>query len=313
MSPPGPVDAVLMVGFGGPTAPDEIRPFLRNVVAGRGVPDERLDEVEAHYRQLGGRSPYNDLTEKQRAALDRWLQQRGRRLPVHVGMRNWKPFLSDALGRMAEDGCRHAAGIILAAHRSPVSVEAYKQDVERAREQVGDGAPQVSYIEPWFDDPLFIEASASRLEELGLDRDGEWPEEVPVVFTAHSIPSAAAERSSYVADLQASCRGVAELLEIPRWELAYQSRSGDPRTPWLEPDICDVVARLGGEGVKEMAVQAIGFLCDHVEVLFDLDVEARQAAREAGLTLHRAGCVNDHPAFIELLGQRVVQAARQAG
>jgi len=285
-------------------------PFLETVVRGRNVPRERLEEVAHHYHEIGGRSPYNELAFRQAVALKRRLRDGyGLRVPVYGGMRNWHPFMSRVIGCMNHAGRKRAAGIILAAHRSNTSLERYRLDVRRGIEENGGAGPEVVYIEPYFDDPLFLEANAARIEEASGYRRGEWPPEVPVVFTAHSIPCSMAEGSPYVEDLLVSCRGVAAILGAERWTLAYQSRSGDGRVPWLEPDVSDVLRDLAGEGVKEVVVQPIGFLHDHVEVLFDLDVEARETAEELGLKMHRAGTVGDHPAFIELLAQRVAELA----
>jgi len=303
MSTP-PVDSVLLIGFGGPTRADEIMPFLRNVVRGRNIPNERLAEVAHHYEALGGRSPYNDLAFEQARALEAALAAAGAPLSVCVGMRNWHPFLAETLAEMAARGLRRAVGVILAAHRSPTSDQRYQLDVTRAREEVGDAAPEVEYVRPWFDDPLFVEANAARLREALPGRD-PWPADVPVVFTAHSIPVSMAQGSTYEADLTATCAAVAEALSLPRWELAYQSRSGDPRTPWLAPDIAETLRRLAADGGREVVVQPIGFLSDHAEVLWDLDHEAAQVARDLSMTFHRAGTVNSHPAFIRLLAERV--------
>ncbi len=303
-----PVDAVLLVGYGGPTAPDEVMPFLKRVVAGKDVPEARLQAVAKHYEAVGGRSPYNDLTRQLCEKLEHWLQERGRHMPVVMGMRNWHPLLPEAVAALRDDGLRHAAVIILAPHRAETTWDRYVQEVEAA----ADGTIQVSFVAPYYDDMRFVEANAARLEETGLMRDGEWPEDIPVVFTAHSLPVDMAQDSPYVHDVTTTCREVAELLELPRWELAWQSRSGNPRTPWLEPDINDVLKRLAGENVKEAVVQAVGFLCDHVEVLYDLDVEAQETAVQAGLRLRRAGCVNDHPEFLTLLGERIIRLSGEA-
>jgi ferrochelatase len=304
----GAIDSVLLIGFGGPTAPHEILPFLRNVVAGRGIPDERLRAVEHHYLEVGGRSPYNELTERLRAALEAWLAARGEALPVHVGMRNWHPYLEETLRGMRDLGLRHALGAILAAHRSEASWERYQADVARAQLALGGEGPAVTYLGPWFSDAGFLEASVQRIEQAAGHRRGTWPAEVPILFTAHSIPVAMASVSPYENDLRASCEGVAGILGASEWELAYQSRSGDPRTPWLEPDVNDALRRRAARGTKEVVVLAIGFLSDHVEVLYDLDIEARKTCDELGLVLHRAGCVNDHPVFVEALGKRVLEA-----
>ncbi|TDI32666.1 MAG: ferrochelatase [Acidobacteria bacterium] len=303
-----PVDAVLLVGHGGPTSPDEIMPFLKRVVAGKDVPKARLQAVARHYEAVGGRSPYNDLTRQLCERLEHWLQERGRHMPVVMGMRHCHPFLPETIAALREDGRRHAAVIILAPHRAETTWDRYIQEVEAAT----DGAIQVSFIAPYYDDMRFVEANAARLEETGLMRDGEWPADIPVVFTAHSLPVKMAQNSPYVEDVTTTCREVAGLLELPRWELAWQSRTGNPRTPWLEPDINDVLKRLAGESVQEVVVQAVGFLCDHVEVLYDLDVEARETAAQAGLKLRRAGCIQDHPEFLTLLGERIIKLAGEA-
>lgn len=302
-----PVDSVLFVGFGGPTASDEVMPFLRRVVEGRDVPEERLMEVARHYEIVGGRSPYNELTQSQARALRCWLSREGTPLPVYVGMRNWDPCLPDTVSRMAREGRKHAAGIILSSHRSQTSWERYMGDVESALASSEREGPAVTYLDPWFDDPGFLEASACRIEQVTGYRRGVWPGQVPVVFTAHSIPTAMAEDSPYVSDLMASCGGVARLLGAADWQLAYQSRSGSPNTPWLEPDIRDVLKGRAGRGTREVVLQAIGFLSDHVEVLFDLDVEAAALCGRLGMKYHRAPCVDSHPAFIAMLGARVLR------
>lgn len=302
------IDSVLFIGFGAPKDTRHIMPFLRLVVRGRNVPRERLEEVAHHYEAMGG-SPYNELTFRQVVALKRKLRDDfGVKLPVYAGMRNWHPFMPRVIRCMNKAGRKRAVGIILAAHRTNTSLERYRLDVSRAIQQNRGVGPEVVYLAPWFDDPLFLEANAQRIEEASGYRRGEWPEHVPVVFTAHSIPLRMAEGSPYIEDLLASCRGVAGILGVKQWSLAYQSRSGDGRVPWLEPDISDVLRDLSAQGVKEVVVQPIGFLHDHVEVLFDLDVEAKETAAELNMKFHRAGTVGDHPAFIELLARRVVAA-----
>jgi len=303
-----PVDSVLLVGFGGPDRPQDVMPFLRRVVEGRGVPEERLREVAHHYDAVGGRSPYNDHTRAQARACSEWLAERGRPLPVHVGMRNWDPLLADTIGAMKRSGCRHAVCVILAAHRSEPSWDRYKRDVSEAIRANGSDLA-ISYLEPWYDGEGFVEASVDRLEAATGERRGAWPADLPVVFTGHSIPQALADRSPYVSDLLASCEAVAARLGVADWELAYQSRSGDPRSPWLGPDILETLRRRGSSGATRVAVSAIGFLSDHVEVLYDLDIEARGLAGSLGIRMHRAPCVGSHPAFVAMLGQRILDVA----
>ncbi|MGH7355566.1 MAG: ferrochelatase [Candidatus Rokuibacteriota bacterium] len=306
-------DAVLLIAFGGPEKPEDIRPFLEIVTRGRGIPSERLEQVAHHYAQMpGGRSPLNELTRAQARALEETLAEGGHALPVFVGMRNWHPFLHETLAAMASTGVQRAVGVILSPLRSEASWERYKQDVAGAREKT-PGGPEVAFAQPWFDHPGFLEAVADRTRAAlaGIPSAERAP--APLVFTAHSVPVGMAEASPYVDDFTAAARGVAALLGRPRFTLAYQSRSGSPRDPWLEPDIGDVLKRLAADGERHVVVVPLGFVCDHVEVLYDLDVEARAFATAAGLALHRAAAVNDHPAFIAMLADLVrIQAGAGA-
>ena len=299
------VDSVLLVAFGGPTARHEIRPFLEIVTRGRGIPAGRLEEVAHHYEQMpGGRSPLAELTFAQARGLGQTLAQAGPALPVFVGMRNWHPFLHETLAEMADKGARRALGIILSPFRTEASWERYMQDVAEARARVAR-APEVGFAPAWFEYPRFVAAVADRTRAAL----GEIPEDArastPLVFTAHSVPVAMAEASPYVSDLTAAVRAVARRLGHARWSVAYQSRSGSPRESWLEPDVTSVLRRLAADGERHAVVVPIGFVCDHVEVLYDLDVEARRVAAAAGLSLHRAAAVNDHPEFIAMLAELV--------
>jgi protoporphyrin/coproporphyrin ferrochelatase len=301
------IDAVLLIAFGGPTAPSEIRPFLEHVTRGRRIPRERLEEVAHHYEQMpGGRSPLNELSERQAAGLRAVLAAGGRTLPVFVGMRNWHPFLHETLAAMAARGHRRALGIILSSFRTEASWTRYVADVGAARERT-PGAPEIVFAPPWFDHRRFIAAVADGVGRALEEVPGAERARTPLVFTAHSVPVAMAEASPYVADFTATARAVADRLGHARWSLAYQSRSGDPRDPWLEPDVGDVIRARAKDGVRHLVVAPVGFVCDHVEVLYDLDVEARRIAAEHGLTLHRAPAVNAHPEFITMLADLVRQ------
>lgn len=298
-------DSVLLIAFGGPEKPEDIGPFLRIVTAGRRVPPSRIEEVTRHYERIGGRSPLNALTFRQAEGLRRLLKRDGLIRPVYVGMRNWHPFLHETLAEMRAKEHRRAFGIILSSFQTEASWERYVGDVAAARDKVGSGAPEVVYAPAWADHPRFIEAMVDRVREALARVAPERRQVTPVIFTAHSVPTAMAERSPYEAQLQAAGKLVAERLPHSRWMVAYQSRSGSPREPWLEPDICDAVRELARERATDVIVAPIGFVCDHVEVLYDLDVEARRVAEEAGLRLHRAAAANDHPAFIEMLADLV--------
>ena len=302
------VEAVLLVAFGGPEKPEDIRPFLRNVTQGRPIPPARVEEVAHHYEAIGGRSPLNELTFRQADALRARLSGAGIGLPVYVGMRNWTPYLHEALQAMAADGVRRALGLILSAHQTEASWERYQQNVADACTRVGAGAPAVRYAPAWFDRPGFIDAMADRVREAVLAVPAEAQAATPLVFTAHSVPVAMAEGSPYVRQIAASSRRVAERLGHACWSIAYQSRSGRPEDPWLEPDVGDEIRRLGAEGARHVVVAPIGFVCDHVEVLYDLDLEARAIASAAGVSLYRAMTVTDHPAFIGMLADLVREA-----
>ncbi len=295
-------DAVLMIGFGGPTRADEVQPFLDNVLRGRPIPRERYEEVVHHYDLLGGRSPYNDLTMRQAASLRAELEKKGVRVPIAVGMRNWEPYIADAIRTLADGGARRVLGFIMAAHRSEASFERYQANINDARAALGEAAIEVVYPQTWHDHPLFTTAVASRAREALCRLDPPERSRARLIFTAHSIPLAMAQAGPYVDQLTQSARIVAAELGIDNWQFAYQSRSGNPRDTWLEPDIKDTLRSLD---TKSAVVVPIGFLCDHVEVLYDLDIEAADVARAAGIRMERAPTVGDHPLFIEMMASIV--------
>ncbi len=296
------IDSVLIVGFGGPTRPDEVRPFLDNVLRGRAVPRARYEEVLQHYERIGGRSPYNDHTMRQAAALNDALARDGSAIPIEVGMRNTNPFVEDAMKRLTERGARRTLAFIMAAYRSEASWERYQQNVEDARTKLGAHAPEVEYPAPFHAHPMFIRATAARVAEALARLDARERAGARVIFTAHSIPVAMANASPYVAQLEETARLTAATLGIENWTLAYQSRSGSPREPWLEPD---VIAVLKNRNSRAAVVAPIGFLCDHVEVLYDLDIEAAAVAREQGIHFERAPTVGDHPDFVAMMASMV--------
>lgn len=301
-----PFDAILLIAFGGPEKSGDIRPFLENVTRGRRIPPARLEAVAHHYDLIGGKSPLNDFTFRQARALQAGLHAQGRPLPVYVGMRNWHPFLSDTVRRMAGEGVRRAVGLILAAQQSDSGWEQYQRNVAEAISQTGV-ALTVEYAPPVFDHPGFIEAAARRVSEC-LDRVPEaLRQRAPILFTAHSIPLSDPFASRYVEQLNASARLVAGRLNHPAWQLVYQSRSGRPQDPWLEPDVNDALRQLAGNGVSHAVLAPVGFICDHVEVLYDLDVEAAQTAKELGIALFRAKTVNDDEPFIQALTDVVMR------
>ena len=300
-------DAILLIAFGGPENPGEIRPFLERVTEGRGIPRARLEAVAHHYELIGGRSPLNELTRRQARGLRERLRRDGRATPVHVGMRNWRPFLDEALETLAAGGCRRVRGIVLSAFQTEASWGRYIDSVEAARTALGERAPVVEYAEPWADHPLFIRAVADRVAAT-LETLPPASRSAPLIFTAHSIPRSMADVSPYAEQFARAARRVAEEAGCARWELAYQSRSGNPRDPWLGPDVCVVIEELARAGETAVVLVPIGFVCDHVEVLYDLDVEARGRALDLGMAYHRAPAVNDHRLFIEMLAELVEES-----
>jgi ferrochelatase len=303
------VDSVLLVAFGGPERPEDIRPFLQIVAAGRPIPPARLEDVAHHYEVIGGRSPLNALTRRQAAALADALAARGRALPVWVGMRNWHPFLHETLAEMKDRGRRRAVAVILSSLQTEASWARYVDDVAAARDKVGADAPEVVFAPAWADHPRFVDAMADRTRAALAQVEPARRAAARLVFTAHSVPVAMAAGSPYTAQLEATARVVAERLGRGGWSVAYQSRSGSPRDPWLEPDVSDVIRALAREGARDLVVVPVGFVCDHVEVLYDLDVEARQVAEAAGVGFHRAPAANDHPDFIAMLADLVERTA----
>jgi ferrochelatase len=305
-------DSVLLMAYGAPESMAEVRPFLDNVLRGLPVPRERYEAVVAHYEQIGGRSPLNELTGRQARGLRAWLEAEGLDLPVYVGMRFAQPFLFTAIQRMIRDGRRRAVGIVLAPYRSEPSFEKYQEAVGEVLDAVGPAAaPRVEFVEPWSEHPGFLAAQADQvrraLEAVPAPRSAA----ARLVFTAHSIPLALARRCPYVAQIETACGAVARDLGGRAWQLAWQSRSGSPGTPWLEPDVNDVLAALSRAGAVDVVLVPIGFISDHVEVLYDLDLEAARTGRDLGLNVVRAATVNDHPLFIAALGDLVRAHVRQ--
>jgi ferrochelatase len=306
-------DSVLIVSFGGPQGPADIRPFLANVLRGRRVSPERVEEVAHHYELFGGVSPITEVTRRQARGLEQRLAALGHALPVYVGMRNWHPLLPDTLREMYAAGHRHAVGFIAAAQHSYSSCQQYRENVMAARDELRRGGQDVAvtYAGSWFDHPSWIAANAEHVREA-LARLPESPRgEARLVFTAHSIPTTMAERSRYQEQLNTSARLVAAEVGVNDWAPVYQSRSGRPGDPWLEPDVCDYLRQARKDGLRAAVVCPIGFVCDHIEVLYDLDREAADVCREIGLEMTRAEAVNDDPRFLDMMADVVMTTIRR--
>ncbi len=308
-------DAVLIVAFGGPQGRADVRPFLANVLRGRRVPPSRVEEVAHHYELFDGVSPLTALTMKQAELLGSRLKERGMPLPVHVGMRNWHPFLADTLAEMSRAGIRRAVGFLAAAQRSYSSCTQYRENVDAARvtlKEAGLADVEIVYVADWHTHPGFIDANADHvcnaLDQLAaVVRD-----RARIVFTAHSIPVSMAERFPYQRQLGETASAVAARVEDRTgrsrdWTLVFQSRSGRPEDPWLDPDVCDYLRDQRAKGLTAAVLSPIGFLCDHIEVLYDLDVEAAAVCRQIRLPMARAKAVNDHPRFADAMADAVMQ------
>jgi ferrochelatase len=300
-------NGILIVGFGGPEKRDDVIPFLENVTRGRNIPRERLLEVAEHYYHFGGKSPLNDQVRALISTLKIELERRRILLPIYWGNRNWHPFLADTLREMADAGVRRGLGLILAAYSSYSSCRQYLENISAAAAVVGPGAPAIDKIRAFYNHPAFIAANADRLREGLAKIAAERRDAAHVAFTAHSIPVSMAKCCRYEEQLNETCRLVCEQLSIPdsRFNLVYQSRSGRPGDPWLGPDICDHLADLSSLDVADVAVMPIGFLSDHLEVLYDLDVEAAEKSRELGLNMIRAATVGTHPEFVAMLADLI--------
>jgi ferrochelatase len=303
-----PYQAGLLIAFGGPTSAEEIRPFLARVTQGTAIPPQRLEEVARHYEAVGGRSPLNDITARQGHALQKLLRERGMDLPVYVGMRNAAPFLVDTLRQMAVDGVQRALGFILSSHHTDASWDRYQKNVADARLAIGRDAPEIDYCAGWHDHTLFIQTWCELIGGSFAGIAREQRPATPLIFTAHSVPVPMASQSPYVEQLEITARAIGEKIGHKNWSIAYQSRSGKPDDAWLEPDINAVIRDLSAQGAADVVVAPIGFVCDHVEVLYDLDIEARKTAAQAGIKLHRAGCPNDHITFIQMIADVIARS-----
>jgi ferrochelatase len=293
------VDALLLLSFGGPERPEDVVPFLENVTRGRNIPRERLEAVGQHYFRFGGVSPINVHCRALVGALQAELRRTGRELPVYWGNRNWHPLLDETLRTMTADGIRRAVAVATSAYSSYSSCRQYLDDVDRARAAVGARAPVVEKLPPFYNHPGFIEAMAARTHDALRSTTVE-PSRLRLVFCAHSIPSAMAAVCDYEVELREAATLVAERAAPAgmAWDLVYQSRSGSPAQPWLEPDVCDHLRALRRAGIEGVVVVPIGFVADHMEVLYDLDTQARAVADEIGLGFWRAPTVGTDPAFV---------------
>jgi ferrochelatase len=291
----------LLVSFGGPEERADVMPFLRNVTRGRNVPDSRLEEVAHHYYLFDGISPINRLNRSLIAALEAAFPQNGIKLPIYWGNRNWHPLLADTVREMSAKGVRRVIALATAGYSSYSSCRQYIDDLERACAEVGAEAPQIVKLPPFWDRPAFREANEHRLADAMAMLGTAPPWDMHVAFTAHSIPSGMADKCGYHEQLRVLADLVASALGVKNHSVVFQSRSGPPSQPWLEPDICDHLRELAAQRVQDVIIHPIGFVADHMEVIYDLDYEAKSLCQELGLNMLRAGTVGTHPAFVQMI------------
>ncbi len=301
-------DALLVVSFGGPEGPDDVLPFLENVLRGKNVPRERMLEVAEHYQHFGGKSPINDQNRALIAALRPVLAEAGVDLPIYWGNRNWHPLLPETLAEMGQAGVRRALAFFTSAFSSYSGCRQYREDVARAQAEVGPIAPAVDKLRAFYNHPGYIAAMTARVQEALARLSPSDAQRAELVFTAHSIPSAMAAGCRYEEQLREASRLVAEAVGRKRLSVVYQSRSGPPQQPWLEPDVGDYLRSLAAkESGQPVVLVPIGFISDHMEVLYDLDTEAHDLCVELGLPMVRAATAGTHPAFIGMIRDLILE------
>ncbi|MGB7337824.1 MAG: ferrochelatase [Phototrophicaceae bacterium] len=298
-------DAILVMSFGGPDKADDVVPFLENVTRGRGIPRERLVEVGEHYYQFGGKSPINEQNIALIDALKEELAEHGHDLPVYFGNRNWHPMITDTLQQMKQDGVKRAIAFFTSGFSCYSGCRQYRENIIEAQAAVGDGAPEIDKIRVFYNHPGFIYPMVDNIKDALKTWSDDQQDKVHLIFTAHSIPMGQARNSAYETQLMESCRIIAEIIGTDNYKLVYQSRSGPPQMPWLEPDIVDYMEEIHANGVNDVIIAPIGFISDHMEVLFDLDTEARDAANELGMTMVRAGTVGTAKPFVAMIRELV--------
>ncbi|MBI1346318.1 ferrochelatase [bacterium] len=302
-----PYDSILVVSFGGPECRDDVLPFLENVLCGKPVPRERMLEVAEHYYHFGGVSPINAQCRELITALRAELDTAGITLPIYWGNRNWHPLLPVTLREMTAAGHHRALAFFTSAYSSYSGCRQYRENITAAQQVVGEQAPAIDKLRMFYNHPRFIAANVDRLKSAIQQLPDNVRDTARILFTAHSIPMLMADNCNYVRQLNETCRLIAEQLGLPsaRWQLVYQSRSGRPQDPWLEPDILDAIRAQHAAGTTGVVVAPIGFLSDHMEVLFDLDEEAKLLCESLGLPMARAATVGNHPEFITMIRELI--------
>lgn len=301
-------DALLVVSFGGPEKEEDVMPFLENTLRGRSVPRERMIEVASHYRLFGGRSPINDHNRALVSAIRAELAVHGPVVPVYWGNRNWHPMLADTLREMKKDGVRNALAFVTSAYSSYSGCRQYLENIAQAREEAGAGAPLVEKLRVFYNHPRFIDAWVARVREALQKVPEARRQSAQLIFTAHSIPLVMASRCAYAQQLQETRRLICERLGLASGPIAYQSRSGRPSQRWLGPDILDALREAAGRrGVTDVVIVPVGFVSDHMEVVYDLDTEAKALSESLGLDYFRAGTPGSHPEFVRMIRDLILE------
>ena len=300
-------DAILFLSFGGPEGMDDVLPFLENVLRGKNVPRERMEKVARQYELFGGVSPINEQNRKLIAALKELFEKENFNLPIYFGNRNWHPFLTDTMREMRDDGIKHALAFVTSAYSSYSGCRQYLEDIERARNAIGVDAPRVDKIRAYYNHKGFIKPNIENvkkaLEQIPIERR----DKTEIAFTAHSIPAAMAATCNYQVQLEEACTLIAESVNHKNYKLVFQSRSGPPQQSWLEPDICDYLKELKSKDVKDVVVHPIGFISDHLEVVYDLDTQAKQFSEDIGLNMIRSATVGTHPDFVKMIYELILE------
>lgn len=302
-----PYDALLVLSFGGPEKPDDVIPFLENVLRGRNVPRERMLEVAEHYYHFGGKSPINDQNRALIEALNSELALHEIALPIYWGNRNWYPLLPDTLGQMHADGHRKVLVFVTSIFSSYSGCRQYREDIQRALQELGLAEEMsLDKIRTFYNHPDFIETMADRVRDAINELPSDGSDQRKVLFTAHSIPNAMAATCAYEKQLNESSRLISEAVGIEDWSLVYQSRSGPPQQPWLEPDVCDVIQEIADQNsARQVVIVPVGFVSDHMEVIYDLDDEAAKLCQEVGIAMARAKTAGTHPKFVSMIRKLV--------
>jgi ferrochelatase len=300
-------DAILLLSFGGPEGKDEVIPFLENVLRGKNVPRERMEAVAHHYYLFDGVSPINGHCRELIKALKSELENSNIALPVFWGNRNWHPMLADTLLEMKNKGVKKALAFVTSAYSSYSSCRQYLEDIEKAQKEVGVGAPQVDKIHAFYNHPKFIETNRKNLEDALNTIAPEKRQATHIAFTAHSIPKFMSDNCAYEQQLNETATRLAQALNHTHWQMVYQSRSGPATQPWLDPDICDHLKALRAQDVENVVIAPIGFLCDHMEVIYDLDVEAKKLSEEIGLSLVRVKTPGTDALFVEMIKDLIAE------